>query len=649
MKSIMETKQPDLRQLEKEMESHLTLDGLKAFLAGSYIKGIGKVYADRIAERFSLAVLSPEFDFDAVSGSMPGLPEAKVKDLRISLESLKINPIAAVFLYSAGLGDAEVEKILGHYGKNAIRALLEDPYDMVENAWKVSFFTADKVGKLLGISSLDHRRIRGALLTAVKFYAEKGNMYATEEQAVRTASALTGASEEAVKTQLEELIRDERLVRSRGGIYLPVYYEAEKVSAEKIINLIKNYRPEEVNFEIPASDIHGNPLNPSQRKAIITVMTNPVTVITGGPGTGKTTTIRGIISLFEDMGKTVVLAAPTGRAAKRMSDLAGAESKTLHRLLGYSLGRGYRRKRIEADIIVIDEASMLEQVMFRHLLDALGSDTKIVLVGDTHQLPSIGAGDVLNDMIASGAIPVVELKENFRHKAGSRIAEAAELIKSGSGLLSQGHGEFEVIYEDSAERILTKLLSVVSHEIPQRFGVDAKKIQVVTPQQDGPLGAKQLNLDIQAAVNPSGPELKRGQKLFRLGDRVMQTANSSEHNVYNGETGWISDIDEGAFRLEVSFYDGKKRWYDKSRFKELTLAYATTVHKLQGSETDYMVFILSSSHRRLLYRNLLYTGISRARKLCILIGEEKAIRSALDNESPALRNSNFKHRLLPGA
>lgn len=659
MKSTRETKQSDLRQLEKEMVSRLTLDGLKAFLSSPYIKGIGNVYADRIAGRFGFTVLSPEFDFDAVSNTLSGLPEAKIKELKSSLESLRFNPKVAVFLFSAGLGDTEVEKIIGHYGKNALRALLEDPYDMVENAWKVSFFTADKVGKLLGISPFDPRRLRGALLTAVKFYAEKGNMFATEDQAVKTASALTGASNEEIKSQLEVLIREERLVRSKGGIYLPVYYEAEKVAAEKIINLIKANREEDVDFEIPSSDIYGNPLNASQREAIITVMTNPVTVITGGPGTGKTTTIRGIISLFEDMGKTVVLAAPTGRAAKRMSDLAGAESKTIHRLLGYSMGRGYRKKHIEADIIVIDEASMLEQVMFRHLLDALDSDTKIVLVGDTHQLPSIGAGDVLNDIIVSGAVPIIRLKENFRHKSGSRIAAAAEDVRAGRPLrskdweLRQAHAgfneEFMVIYEDNILTIHKKLLDLVGVEIPSRFGIDAKLIQVVTPQQDGPLGAKQLNHDIQAAVNPTGPELKRGQKLFRLGDRVMQTANSSLHDVYNGETGWVSAVDEEAFKLEVSFYDGKKQWYDKTRLKELTLAYVTTVHKLQGSETDYMVFILSSAHRLLLYRNLLYTGISRARKLCILLGEEKAIHAALDNESPAIRNSNFKHRLLSGA
>ena len=628
-----------------DFSDYLSADGLKAFLASPYIKGIGEVFAGRLAAKFGMDLLSPGFDFANMEGTLPGLTASKIQDIKESLQKLKFNPKAAVLLYSAGLKNVEVEKILSHYGRKAEKALLEDPYDMVENAWKVSFFTADKLGKWLGITPDDPRRIRGALLTAVKFYAERGSMFATESQALKTASALTGEPENIVGKQLGSLIEDGRLVRSKNGIYLPVYYEAEKLASEKISQLIKrNHRITE-DFEIPTRDIKGNPLNENQIEAIRTVMNNPVTVITGGPGTGKTTTIKGLIDLFEGMGKKTILAAPTGRAAKRMADLSGSESKTLHRLLGYSSGRGYRNKRLDADILVIDEASMLEQVMFRHVLDALDHDTKVVLVGDTNQLPSIGAGDVLNDIMASGVIPVVELRENFRHRGGSGIAEVAENIKAGGELFKKSKGDFRIIYAKNGAEILKKVLELVSREIPDELGIDAKNIQVVSPQQDGPLGAKQLNIDIREAVNPEGPELRRGLKLFRLGDRVMQTSNSSRYNVYNGETGWISDVDLINERLQVTFYDGKKLWYDKSRFKELSLAYATTVHKLQGSETDYMVFIISSGHRQLLYRNLLYTGISRARKLCVIVGEKKAIQTALENNSPSVRNSNFKHRL----
>lgn len=635
----------DEEGIHEPLAMRLSPEGLKGFLASSYVKGVGDVFASKVADAAGLDILNPDFDFNRLAGAVPGLTDSKLEDIKESLSALRFPAEVGVLLYSAGLSNVEAEKILSHYGRKVAKALLEDPYDMVENVWKVSFFTADKLGRWLGVADNDPRRIRGALLTAVKFYAERGNMFATEQQALHTAAALTGTTEEEVRPQLEYLIREGRLVSSHGGIYLPVYYEAEQIGAEKLVNLIKRGQPVEDEYEIPTTDLSGNRLNEAQLEALRTVMNHPVTIVTGGPGTGKTTTVRGIISLFEDLGKKVVLAAPTGRAAKRMSTLAGAEAKTLHRLLGYSMGRGYRNKQFDADILVIDEASMLEQVMLRHLLDALTHNTKIVLVGDTNQLPSIGAGDVLNELIKSGTVPVVKLEENFRQAKGSGIASAAAAIKEGKELQEGDTEDFMVVYEDTEEKILQKVLRLVSEEIPKRFGVDAKDIQVVTPQQEGELGAKQLNADIQKWVNPSGPELKRGLKLFRVGDRVMQTSNSSEHGVYNGETGWVSAIEEEGMRMEVTFHDGKKQWYGKDRLKEITLAYATTVHKLQGSETDYMVLIISNSHRRMLYRNLLYTGVSRARKLCVLIGERKAIQTALENESPAIRNSNFQHSL----
>lgn len=620
-------------------------EGLRAFLSSPYIKGVGDVYARRIAEAFGTDILSPEFDFDLLADNVPGLNKARAEDIRGSFASLKFDPYVAVMLYSAGLRDIEVEKILSHYGKKAGKVLTEEPYDMVENAWKVSFFTADKLGRWLGIERDDAGRLRGALLTAVKFYAEKGNLFATEEQAVNTAASIAGSTPEKVAPELEYLVNEGLLVRSREGIYLPVYFNAERSTAKRLADLINNYNEEKGTYEVPSTDAEGHRLNEDQIKALETVMSHPVTVITGGPGTGKTTAVRGIVKLFEDMDRKAVLVAPTGRAAKRLSDLAGTEAKTIHRLLGYSMGKGYRNKRFDAGILVIDEASMLEQVLFSHLLDALGADTKIVLVGDTNQLPAIGAGDVLNDMIASGAIPVVKLTENFRQKSGSDIAATAEGIRHG---ISPDRGrmkDFILIPEGNPKDILKTVLNLVAERIPEEFHIDPKDIQVVSPQQDGPLGARELNLELQKRVNPTGPALKTGMRTLRLGDRVMQTSNSSERDIYNGETGWISAVNEELKYLEVTFYDGKKLRYGKERLRELTLAYATTVHKLQGSETDYMVMILSGIHRNLLYRNLLYTAVSRARKLCVLVGEERAIETALSNDSPAKRNSNFGTRL----
>lgn len=623
----------------------LSVEGLKAFLASPYVKGVGNVYAARIADSAGTDILNPDFEFESLR-ERAGLSENTIEDIKGSLASLKIDPLVAVWLYSAGMKDVEVEKILSHYGKKARKALLEDPYDMVENAWKVSFFTADRLGKWLEVPSDDPRRLRGALLTAVKFYAERGSLFAREEQALKTAASIAGATEEAVAPLLAELADEGRLVRNSEGVYLPVYFNAEKETAAKLAAIIRRHAMRErEDYILPTTDIEGRPLNSEQMKALETVLTHPVTVITGGPGTGKTTAVRGIVKLFEDMDRKAVLVAPTGRAAKRLSDLAGTEAKTIHRLLGYTMGKGYRNKRFDAGILVIDEASMLEQVIFSHLLDALDPDTKIVLVGDTDQLPAIGAGDVLNDLIASGTIPVVRMTENFRQKTGSEIAATAEAIRQGISPPKGATKDFILIVEKSPDDILQKVLELVGKVIPDDFHVDPKDIQVVSPQQDGPLGARELNVEIQQRVNPSGPELKTGSRVFRLYDRVMQKENSSEREVYNGETGWVSAVDEEGKSLEVTFHDGKRLRYERNRLRELTLAYATTVHKLQGSETDYMVFIISSIHRNLLYRNLLYTGVSRARKLCVLIGEERAIETALANDSPLKRNSNFGLRL----
>lgn len=622
-----------------------TKEGLELFFASSFTKGIGKVFAKKIVDKFGYELLAPEFDFKTRLEEIGGLGEKKIDEFTTEFSKLKVSPGVLAVLYSAGLKDADVEKIVSHYGSRVRKIIEWDPYDMVENVWKFSFFSADKIGKFIGIAQEDPRRLRGAILTAVKFYAEEGNMFATRKEALQTASRIAKVSEDKIEPLIEELVSSGRLIESLGGIYLPVYYKAEEEAAQKIMNIIKRKGDLGEPYEIPTEDIYGNPLNEDQKKAISTVMENKVTVITGGPGTGKTTALKGIIGLLVGMDKKVVLAAPTGRAAKRMSDLTGEEAKTIHRLLGYSMGKGYKNKKFDADILVIDEASMLEQVLFNHLLQALDEKTKVVLVGDTDQLPAIGAGNVLNDMIESGAIPVVNLKENFRQKEGSRIAANAAKIKEGLKPLKEPGNDFVMIQEEAVGNIHKRMLSMVKNEIPSYIGISPKDIQVVTPQQEGPLGAKQLNIDLQECLNPEAPELRKGLKKFRLGDRVMQTSNSSQRGIYNGETGWVSKVDNERNQLEVTFFDGKRSIYDLKDLKELSLAYATTVHKLQGSETDYMLFILTSTHRPMLYRNLLYTGVSRAKKLCVILGEEKAVETAILTSDKAHRNSNFKQRL----
>ena len=623
----------------------ITKEGVEAFLQSPFTKGIGKVFAKKITDRFGLQILNPNFDITQKLSEIEGLSSNRISEFEESLKELKVSPAILSFLYSTGLSDTEVEKIVSHYGKRLEKILLWDPYDMVENVWKLSFFTADKSGKFMNISPEDPRRLKGAILTSVKLYAEDGNMFATEDQTLKTASKITGTDIERIKPELQQLIEDKRIIKSYDGFYLPVYYNAEKEAAEKIISLLDKKEETSLPVTIPDKDIHGNLLSNDQKDAISTVLNNKVTIITGGPGTGKTTAVKGIISLLIDLNKKVVLTAPTGRAAKRISELTGEDAKTIHRLLGYSMGKGYRNKKLDTDILIIDEASMLEQVLFNHLLQAIKDDTKVVLIGDTDQLPAIGAGNVLKDMIDSRVIPVVTLTENFRQKDGSLISANAESIRKGVSPDKNPAKDFVLIEEKNSKSIHERLFSLISKEIPSYTAIEPKDIQVVTPQQEGPLGAKALNLELQENLNPDAPELKKGLKRFRLGDRVMQTTNSSERGIYNGEVGWISELDPDAKNLTVTFNDGKQSKYDAGQLKELSLAYATTVHKLQGSETDYMILLVTNAHKPMLYRNLLYTGVSRAKKLCVIVGEEKAIETAVASADKSVRNSNFKTRL----
>lgn len=635
-----------MSDVDRLAQLRLTDNGIANFLASPYVEGIGKVYASRIVERFGTDTLDVIATNTESLAEIPGLGQSKIDSLTSSVGSLKYPPRLLAFLFSCGLSDMMIEKIISHYGTKLVTdVILYDPYEMVEDVWKLSFFTADKIGRGLGIAPDDPRRLRGALLTAVKLYAEDGSMFATEAEALATASRITGVPEETIRPEIATLTADSRLISSRGGLYLPVYYKAESEGATKIATIVSAPHQADVPLTLPSTDKEGHTYTPRQLQAIETAMTHPVSVLTGGPGTGKTTVIHGITELLEAQGKEVVLAAPTGRAAKRMSDLAGAEAQTIHRLLGHRPGDRYRNKSLDMDVLIIDEGSMLEQVLFNHLLQAVPPTTRLIIVGDVDQLPSIGAGDVLRDLIRSGTVPVISLTDNFRQSAGSGIANNARAINA--GLLPEGSAgsDFSIIREPSVRKIHDRILSLVAHEIPSRQHIDPREIQVVTPQQEGPLGARQLNIDLQQMINPAGPEIKKGMKTFRLGDRVMQTSNSYDRHIYNGETGWVSAIDPDNQTLEVTFSDGNRSTYTRKSLSELSLAYATTVHKLQGSEVEYMVMPVASCHKPMLYRNLLYTGVSRARSLCVLVGEDEAIRTAIGNSQPNRRNTNFRHRL----
>lgn len=623
----------------------ITPKGVEAFLAGESVEGIGPAYARRLVADYGTDVVECLRDNPE---SITGIPTARIESASQSLARLTRPLDLLLFLYSCGIQELYIDRIFGKYRNHARKVITDDPYQMVEDVWRLSFFTADKIGKSLDIAPDDLRRLRGALLTAVKHFAENGHLFATPEQAIGYASEITGVAPERFTDAVDSLIADERLISSRGGLYLPVYYNAERNGARRLLALASAQTGERLDTDFPATDMKGHEYSPMQREAMRMAVDNPVMVLTGGPGSGKTTVLKGILDYFDRRGLTFTLVAPTGRAAKRMSALTGYEAQTIHHLLGYRQGEGYHNKSIDTDVLVIDEGSMMEQVLFDHLLEAVKPGTRIIMVGDVDQLPAIGAGDVMRDMIKSGAIPVARLDENFRQEAGSIIAANARAINQGQLPDGQPAEDFMIVVEKGVSAIHDRILELVSTELPESLSISPTAIQLVTPQQLGPLGARQLNIDLQNRLNPDSPAIRRGTTEMRLGDPVMQRANSRERGLYNGEIGRIVEVDpEGRF-LTAEFSGDRRSTYRRTELSELTLAYATTVHKLQGSEVNYMVMPLTMTHRPMLYRNLLYTAVSRARRLCVLVGEEEAIRYAVANNRDSTRNSNFSGRLLTG-
>ncbi|MDE6226293.1 MAG: AAA family ATPase [Muribaculaceae bacterium] len=626
----------------------LTEEGAVAFLASKWVEGIGEVYARRLVDKFGIDVLRILTEEPEKAEAVEGLGKSRVEKAVESLRNIPYSTDLLAFLFSCGLSDLEIGKIFGKYRKRTRDVVMTDPYSMVEDVWRFSFFSADKIGKRLGIPADDLRRLKGALLTGVKRFAEDGHLFATPDQAIALAASIAKVEPEKVRDAVKPLVESGRLVESKGGLYLPVFYKAEKEGAAKLRELASTaveYFPVE---RLPRVSEEGHEYSEEQLSALETALNSPVSVLTGGPGSGKTTVLKGVIEAMERDGKKVLVAAPTGRAAKRASNLTGADATTIHRLLGYRQGEGYHTKAIDTDMLIIDEGSMMEQVLFDHLLQALRPGTRVVLVGDVDQLPAIGAGDVLRDMIDSGKVPVARLSENFRQGEGSLIAAGARSINSGKLPESDPERDFMMIEEESVKGIHDRILSLMAEELPSRYGIAPGDIQVVTPQQIGPLGARQLNIDLQARLNPSGPALRRGSTTMRLGDPVMQTANSRERGVYNGEVGKIVEVDTDGQKIKVEYSDGRESEYSRSELSELVLAYATTVHKLQGSEVRYMIFPVTMAHKPMLYRNLLYTGVSRATELCVLVGEEEALRYAVGNSPDSTRNSNFKYRLREG-
>lgn len=655
--------------------------GIRKYLGSGMIKGVGPVLADRIVEKFGLDTL------DVIEKSPNRLSEAEgIGPKRIEMiikawEEQKGIKEIMIFLQGHGVSPAFSAKIYKHYGNRSIEVVKENPYRLAKDMHGIGFITADKIARNIGIDPNSLVRAKAGLIYVLGQLTEEGHVYYPRSGLFSKAREILKVDQEIIASAADELSREKEIVledvRQEKGdrdveageghdvaVYLAPLYLAEKGIAQgfKILReSSSNIRPihPEKAIEWVQQKLHIE-LAQKQKEAVMAAARSKILVITGGPGTGKTTIITAILRIFQQLKLRILLAAPTGRAAKRMSEATGWEAKTIHRLLEYSPKKGGFKKDqddlLEADVLIIDEASMVDTLLMYHLLKAIPHQAHLILVGDVDQLPSVGPGNVLRDVIDSDAVAVVRLTEIFRQAQESMIVLNAHRVNEGEfPILKEGeagdlHGlkdkvDFFFIEEEDPEKSLELILSLCAEKIPRSFGYHPlREIQVMTPMHRGVIGVTNLNIEIQKRLNPDAFGITFGSRLLRMGDKVMQITNNYDREVFNGDIGWISDIRQEDRELTVDF-DGRLITYDYADLDELVLAYAISVHKSQGSEYAAVIIPVTTQHYILLQRNLLYTAITRARKLVVLVGTKKAMGIAIRNNKPKTRYTHLSQRL----
>ncbi len=656
-----------------------TLNGIEKYLSSGLIPHIGPKTAKRIVEKFGLDSLDIiQYNPERLK-EIDGIGDKKLKKIVEAFEEQGDLRNIMVFLQQYGITANYGMRIYKKYGKDTINIIKENPYRLSEDIFGIGFKTADKIAQNMGISLLSPYRIEGGIRFIINKYAGNGHSYVPKEELIQSTSELLGVE----NTLIEESIRD---LAVKGVIHILnieedilVYYTpfhiAENNVSRKVVELsrveLKNF---EIDIDKAIQTIEGKDginFAKKQREAIKESIENGMVVITGGPGTGKTTTINAIIQIFEDQGLTVNLAAPTGRAAKRMTETTGKEAKTIHRLLEYSymeeeMAFGLDEDNpLETDLLIIDEASMIDILLMNSLLKAIVPGTRLILVGDVDQLPSVGAGNVLEDIIKSGVVKVVKLDEIFRQAEESMIVVNAHRINKGEfPFLNEKGKDFYFIRENNPNGIVNTILDLCKERLPNYYGVDPlRDIQVLTPMKKGDVGINALNKHLQNILNPKAygkVEKTIGDELYRVGDKVMQIKNNytteweiikdgtvyeKGEGVFNGDFGFIMDIDDDNRIMKILFDDEKEVEYNFNQLDELKLSYATTVHKSQGSEFPVVVMPIYWGPPMLLTRNLLYTAITRAKKLVVLVGEERYLRTMIANNRITKRYSSLDYKI----
>ncbi len=642
--------------------------GIERYLASGLIRGVGKVLAKRIVDTFgedTLHVLSHQ---SARLREVPKLGAAKIAQIRESWHANETLRENLIFGQTYGISVAKMTKIVRKYGPDAIAIIKGDPYQLCRDIWGIGFSTADKIALSVGISKNSPLRARASIAYTLETEADEGgHCWTYENDLLLRANELTEIPTEILGLALEEELTAGRVIARRVDepgvegasepvrrIYLKSLYWSERDTASHVRRILETpcaFEPIDAARAIAWWEKRaGFELATQQSTALERSLKNKFSIITGGPGVGKTTIIRALVEIYAARKLRIVLAAPTGRAAKRMTESVGASAQTIHRLLKWNPVTNKftfdAENQYDGDVFIFDETSMIDVKLAAHLLAAVPDGAAVVWVGDTDQLPSVGAGSVLGDLIKSGVVASTKLDVIFRQDTGGLIVTNAHHVNAGEPLeVRQGDSDFYFIRCEDPEMCVTRAIEFMTTRIPHKFGMNPlEDVQILTPMRRNLLGTENLNVELQKALNPTGDAVIRGGTTFRVGDRVMQLRNNYEKDVYNGDVGFVQAVEPSERKMIVAF-DGRPVSYESSDLDELVLAYATTIHKSQGSEYPAVVILLHTQHYVMLQRNLLYTAMTRGRKLVLLIGVPYAVDRAIQNNTVRERRTGLQEAL----
>jgi exodeoxyribonuclease V alpha subunit len=639
-----------------------SIKGIEKFLSSGMIKGIGPVLAKRIIRKFG------EETMDILSKSpekirqVEGVGSAKLKEIKRSWNEHKDIRELIIFLQEHNISTNLATKIYKFYGDRSYHVLNTNPYQACHDIWGIGFKTADQIALKLGMSPTSPERIRAYILYLLEKDTEQGHVFSFQSELEKVCQKDLEIQDDEVKAALK-VLTNKHLIKTEDmgsdmAVYIPFFYEAQKEVATSVISLSK-FPVQPPKFDINKAITHvegecGVCFSHAQKLAIKAAFYRKILVITGGPGTGKTTIIRAVKDIFEKQGKEILLSAPTGRAAKRLSEATNKEAKTIHRTLEYNPKTGTFRKGkdnpLRGEALIVDEFSMVDLPLMFNLLKAVPPWMRLIIVGDKDQLPSVGPGNLLEDIIESGVVEVIRLDQIFRQEKDSLIIVNAHRVNRGESLKFPVKGDkdsdFYFIPSEDEQKVFSTIINLCSRNIPQKFRLSplSPEIQVISPMYRGMVGVDNLNRELQARLNPGREGLKLGNREIRINDKVMQIRNNYNKEIFNGDIGIVKDINEQAYRIVVDF-DGKDVLIEREEINEIALAYAISVHKSQGNEYKAVVIPLLTQHFIMLQRNLFYTALTRAKRLTCVIGSYKALHIAIKNDKPVKRNSRLREKL----